>query len=191
MMSRLMIGLLAALGAAGMVLASNDPPASITSPSPPPGASTGPHGDPLARPAPTPVGPAPGSPAPTEQLTPAAQADAPTSSASASTHEADAPSSAAPVANRADADSDALRLEKRMHSRGYATRVQNGEKLFCRREEVLGTRLGGSLHCMTAGEARANEAREEMDEELLRQRVMQSCLRSGNQGTKVIVNCGN
>jgi len=119
---------------------------------------------------------------------PAAQADAPTSGATVSTHEADAPNVAPPVAN---ADSDALRLEKRMHSRGYATRMQNGEKLFCRREEVLGTRLGGSLHCMTTGEARANEARETQDEELLRQRLMQSCLRSGNKGTKVIVNCGN
>jgi hypothetical protein len=114
------------------------------------------------------------------------------SSTSADASNANANAAAtAPTAGHADSDSDELRLEKRMHGKGYVTRIQSGEKFFCRREQVLGTRLGGSLRCMTAAEARVNEQRQQQDEELLRQRVMQSCLRSGSQGGKVVVTCGN
>ena len=99
-----------------------------------------------------------------------------------------AATAASPAATPADADSDAARVEKRMHARGYTTRMQNGEKVFCKREEVLGSRLSGAVHCMTADEARVNESRMQQDEELLRQRVMGSCLPNG---TGKGANCGN
>ena len=84
------------------------------------------------------------------------------------------------AATASDADSDAARLEKRMVARGFRTRMENGEKFFCRREEVLGTRLGGALHCMNAAEARAYEGRVQQEEEQLRQRLNSgACINSG------------
>jgi hypothetical protein len=39
--------------------------------------------------------------------------------------------------------------EKHFASQGYKTEMRNGEKVFCRREQVLGTRLGEEKHCAT------------------------------------------
>jgi len=41
-------------------------------------------------------------------------------------------------------------LEKHFLSEGYKIEMHNGEKYFCRREEQLGSRLGGSKQCSTA-----------------------------------------
>jgi len=95
-----------------------------------------------------------------------------------------------PAATPAQPDSDAVRLEKRMRSRGYTTRMQDGEKIFCRREQVLGTRLGGALHCMHEDEARADEDRLQGEEERQRQRMMGSCVPNGTVGGKATFNCG-
>jgi hypothetical protein len=78
-----------------------------------------------------------------------------------------------------------MRLEKRMRARGYMTRMENGEKIFCRREQVLGTRLGGALHCMHEDEARANDDLLQGDEERRRQQMQGSCVQSGKT-----VSCG-
>src|SRR5580704_3537853 len=86
----------------------------------------------------------------------------------------------------ADADSGAAQLEKRMHAMGYTTSMQHGQKMFCRRDETLGTRLGGAWHCMTENEAQS-KSRAQQDVELLQQRLMQACL-SG--GTRKPANCG-
>jgi len=91
------------------------------------------------------------------------------------------------AAEPADADSDLALLEKQLHSHGYKTRIQNGEKVFCRREEVLGTRLGGALHCMTVAEARVHEKQLEQEEEQARQQLMRLCI----MGVNGKVNCGN
>jgi hypothetical protein len=70
--------------------------------------------------------------------------------------------------------------------------MQNGEKMFCRREEVLGTRLGGSLHCMTANEARVNDERMQREQEELMHRLgQQACLFNGMVNGRPTVNCGN
>jgi hypothetical protein len=37
--------------------------------------------------------------------------------------------------------------------------MQDGQKVFCRREEVMGSRVRGRLVCMTLEEARAYEKR--------------------------------
>jgi hypothetical protein len=77
----------------------------------------------------------------------------------------------------ADAESDLAQLEKRMHAMGYATVMRNGERVFCRRDEVLGTRLATTYHCLTPNEARTN--RQQQDFDVLRQHLMPGCLQGG------------
>jgi hypothetical protein len=89
----------------------------------------------------------------------------------------------APVA--APADADAL-LEKRLRQKGYTAYMNHGEKAFCRREEVMGSRLSGRLICMTPDEARAfaNEAQNDIEH---LQRLIKPCIAGGSKGTM----CGN
>ena len=119
---------------------------------------------------------------------------APAPAATTATPPVSASSTSAPATalstTRAVDDSDAARLEQRMHARGFMTRMQNGEKIFCRREQVLGTRLGGALHCMHEDEARADEDRLQGDEERQRQRMMGACVPSGSVGGKQTFSCG-
>jgi hypothetical protein len=91
----------------------------------------------------------------------------------------------APAAKPAT-DSDDAQLERSLHAKGYTMRMQNGEKVYCRREDVIGSRLGGALHCMTLDEARVNEERARLDAERM-QRVVAPCIATGTRG----VNCGN
>jgi hypothetical protein len=84
----------------------------------------------------------------------------------------------APVAAAADAEA---RLEKRLLGQGYRAYMQNGEKVFCRRAEVMGSRLGGRLICMTVVEARAYENEAQNDVEHLQQ-LVKPCLPSGGKG---------
>jgi len=48
--------------------------------------------------------------------------------------------------------------EKALLGQGYKPRMKNGEKLYCRREEELGTRLGGVEHCGTVAQLKAEQA---------------------------------
>jgi hypothetical protein len=64
--------------------------------------------------------------------------------------------------------------------------MKNGEKVFCRREDVIGSRLGGNLMCMTLDEARATENEAQNDVEHL-QRLIKPCVGGGSKGTM----CGN
>ncbi len=41
---------------------------------------------------------------------------------------------------------------KHFLAEGYKMQMRNGQKVFCRREEQLGSRLGGALNCNTAEE---------------------------------------
>jgi len=41
-------------------------------------------------------------------------------------------------------------IEKHFISEGYRVQMRNGEKVFCHREEQLGSRLGGAVTCSTA-----------------------------------------
>ena len=95
-----------------------------------------------------------------------------------------------PAAAASDADSDATRLEQHMHAKGYATRMENGQKIFCRREQVLGSRLGGALHCMNAAEARVNEERERQEAAQLQQRLSSgACISGGGAANYKSVSC--
>ncbi len=40
--------------------------------------------------------------------------------------------------------------ERRLIAQGYKPEMRNGEKVFCRREQTLGSRLGEAKHCATA-----------------------------------------
>jgi hypothetical protein len=113
---------------------------------------------------------------------------APTTDSAPAAEKPTSATATAPATAPADADAEAARVEKRMHARGYTTRMRNGEKVFCKREEVLGSRLSGAVHCMTADEARVNESRMQQEEELLRQKVMGSCVPNG---TGKGANCGS
>lgn len=109
---RLVVGLLACLGAGGLSVAIADPPS-------------------------------------TEPAQPAASAAAASPSASQAPKAAPAPS--ATPADTEDA------LEKHFRAEGYSVRMHNGEKLFCRREEVLGSRLEGKVSCAHKDELKARE----------------------------------
>ena len=50
-------------------------------------------------------------------------------------------------------------IEKHFISEGYRMQMRNGEKVFCRREEVMGTRLGSNnMTCSTAEVLKQTEA---------------------------------
>jgi hypothetical protein len=119
--------------------------------------------------------------------TPAVQEAAAVPSADAAAVPAEpAAATTAATAAPADAEPDLAQLEKRMHAMGYATVMRNGQKVFCRRDEVLGTRLGVTYHCMTPNEARTN--RQQQDFEVLQQRLMTTCVQAGAHKP---ANCGN
>jgi hypothetical protein len=120
---RLVVCVLACVGAGGMSLALADPPATPTAP---PAAQA-----PAATPA-TPAQPA--------ASTPSAPAKA-------------ASSDAVVVQGAAEEDN----LEKHFLSEGYKMEMHHGEKYFCRREEELGSRLGGQKYCSTAQQLQATE----------------------------------
>jgi len=40
--------------------------------------------------------------------------------------------------------------EKRLISEGYKPEIRNGEKVYCRRDDELGSRLGSQKRCATA-----------------------------------------
>jgi hypothetical protein len=66
---------------------------------------------------------------------------------------ANAASAAKPEANAAaDAAAAAAAEEKRLLADGYKPEMRNGTKVWCRREQELGSRLGGQKVCGTAQE---------------------------------------
>lgn len=46
-----------------------------------------------------------------------------------------------------------------LRAKGYQIKMVNGEKYYCRREELLGTRLQGALQCTSAEELRRRAER--------------------------------
>jgi curli biogenesis system outer membrane secretion channel CsgG len=88
---------------------------------------------------------------------------APPTTATAPTAAQPAASAAAPAAKAptSTVDVDAQReqdnLEKHFLAEGYKLEMHNGERLFCRKEEELGSRLGGHKSCGTAQQLQATE----------------------------------
>jgi hypothetical protein len=72
----------------------------------------------------------------------------PTAAADANAAAATKTASAAPAA----ADNDAL--EKRLTNSGYKSRMRNGTKVWCKRQDELGSRLGAQEVCATTDEWR-------------------------------------
>ena len=57
--------------------------------------------------------------------------------------------------------------EKRLIAQGYRAKMRHGEKVFCRTEPELGSRLGGKEICGTVADLKAQQAstREEIQRE--------------------------
>ncbi len=97
---------------------------------------------------------------------PPAQAPAATA-APAAAPQTPAASAAAPATVKPQGDSNAQvvvqntpesdALEKHFLAEGYKMEMHNGQKLFCRREEQLGTRLGAQKVCSTAQQLQSIE----------------------------------
>jgi hypothetical protein len=90
-------------------------------------------------------------------VTPAAPATASTPAAPATTSAPAAPTAATPAQTPA-APADADMQEKHFLAEGYKVEMRHGEKYFCRREDLLGSRLGGQKNCSTAQQLAQNEA---------------------------------
>ena len=62
---------------------------------------------------------------------------------------------AAPAAAAAKPDVDPF--EKHLMAAGYRPEMQNGEKVYCRKETPLGSRVGGVKNCGTAEQLKLRE----------------------------------
>ena len=49
--------------------------------------------------------------------------------------------------------------EKTLKAKGYHLEMRNGEKYYCRSEEVMGSRLGGRKYCGTVADVEDREHR--------------------------------
>jgi hypothetical protein len=90
---------------------------------------------------------------------PAAIATTPGAQASPAPSAAPTSAATAPVKPAVDPE------EKRLIAMGYKPEMRNGEKVFCRREEALGSRLAAQKICGTVAELKAaqTEVRENVE----------------------------
>lgn len=131
---RLVVSVLACVGVSGISIALADPPTDAASANPP---AAAPAATPPAAAAPAAADPAAAAPAKPADPAAAAKPAAPSAAPAATEH-------AAPVVVTApQMDQE----EKHFLSEGYKVEMRNGEKVYCRREEVLGSHLGGHKQC--------------------------------------------
>jgi hypothetical protein len=123
---------------AGAIALADTPPPTPTRPAAS-GVTTAPSPAAVATPAPV----AGTTPAPAAGTTP------PTASATGASHEA-----TAAIDPR----------EKRLRLKGYRLEMRHGEKMYCRSEEVLGSRVAGRKVCGTVEEV---ESREHLSQEMI------------------------
>jgi hypothetical protein len=84
----------------------------------------------------------------------AAPAPAPTAPAAAIAPAATAAPAAAPASNAAPAAASTAAMDKKMISRGYKPEMTAGnERVYCRKEDQIGTRLAPKKVCLTAEQA--------------------------------------
>ena len=69
----------------------------------------------------------------------------------------EAPSTASAASTSHDAAAAVDPREKMLKARGYHVEMRHGEKLYCRSEEVLGSRVPGKKICGTADELQDRE----------------------------------
>src|ERR1700704_3828169 len=131
---RFVVGALACMAVGGISLALADPSTTASPPSPPSAPS-----------APS----APAAAAPTAQAAPATPASTtPAPAAHAASAAAPAQDNKPAVIVQGTPEFDTV--QKHFLAEGYKLEMRNGEKVFCRREEQLGSRLGGQKVCSTA-----------------------------------------
>jgi len=100
-----------------------------------------------------------------------ALADPSATPAPAAATAASAPAAATPAAPaaapaaKAAAAPDMEQMEKHFRAEGYSVRMKDGEKLYCKHEEVLGSRLSGSIKCYTAEALKAREDHDQQEAE--------------------------
>jgi hypothetical protein len=113
--------------------------------------------------------PAPTSTAPSAS-TSAASAAAPAATAPASPA-AVTPPVTAPASAAAAKTPEIDQVDKHFLSEGYKMEMRHGEKVFCRREDVLGSRLGAQKFCSTAQQLTATEreAKASVDKSMMQQ----------------------
>jgi zona occludens toxin (predicted ATPase) len=142
MAQRFVVAVLASVGVGAVSVALADPPTTA----PAQGASA-------------PATATPAAPAATPPATPAAPA-APTAAVPATPDAAPQHDTQVTVTGHEHqaAATEPERLEKYFLSEGYKIEMHNGDKVFCRREEVLGSRLQGQKYCSTAQQLTATEA---------------------------------
>jgi hypothetical protein len=118
----------------------------------------------LADPSTTASAPSPPS-VPSAPSAPAAAAPTP----APATPAAPATPQAAPAAAKTP---EVDQVDKHFLSEGYRMEMHNGEKVFCRREDVLGSRLGAQKVCSTAQQLTATErqAKASVDRSMMQQR---------------------
>jgi len=92
---------------------------------------------------------APPAAAPAISATSAPAASTPAAATSTAAASATAAAAAAAPAEEADAA-----LEKRLTNSGYKPRMRNGTKVWCKRQDELGSRLGAQEVCATPDEWR-------------------------------------
>jgi hypothetical protein len=132
---RLWSGVLALIGVGSIALAVADPPSA-------PAASS------------TPVAPAANA-APATPAASTAPAAAPATPAAAA---------AAPATSVTVSAQEESQMERHFRSEGYTVEMHNGQKMYCRKEQVLGSRLGGSSKtCTTEDQLKMNESQAQSD----------------------------
>jgi hypothetical protein len=111
-----------------------------------------------------PPAPAASTPAAATQAAPAASSNAPAATPAA------APAAASPTAAVTVTAQDDM-MEKHFLSEGYKIEMHHGEKYFCRREEELGSRLGGQKYCSSVQQLAATEkeAQHSVDKSMMQQ----------------------
>jgi cytoskeletal protein RodZ len=101
----------------------------------------------------TPADQAAASP-PAATAAPAASSTSSTPATATSSNSATASSPASAAAGPAKESDTAL--EKRLTNSGYKSRMRNGQKVWCKQQGELGSRLGGQEVCGTPDELRLN-----------------------------------
>lgn len=147
---RVVIGLIAvmSMGALSQALASEPEPQATTAPQPAQDSS------PPAQAAPSPPDLQAGAKAPVADEKAAAEASANSATKT-------------PVVMK-NGKPELTHEEQLLVNKGYKVQVVNGEKIFCRREEVLGSRLGEKKVCGTASQfiQQGNNQRDDLRQEL-------------------------
>lgn len=103
--------------------------------------------------------PAPGTPA---SSTPPAAASSPAAAAPAAAPAVPAAPTAAPAPPPAPPPKIDF-VEKHLLSEGYHVEMHNGERMFCHREEILGSRVDGRKVCNTKEQLELTENQNKLD----------------------------